>query len=182
MLYKGKKMKQLIFAALMLLLAIGSAEAQTQKPIKIGVVDVETIVKELPEAQDADRQLKDLGKKFQDSLEMMQKNLEEKYLAYEKQKGMMTPDQQRASEEELQKLQMSAMQYREMKFGANGELNQRRIQFLDPLREKVQNAIKKIAGVESMGLVLDKSSATVLFAEDKMDITYRVLDELKRGK
>ena len=47
-----------------------SMNAQTQK---IGYVDTEVILKQLPEAQEADKKLKDIATKFQDTLVAMQK-------------------------------------------------------------------------------------------------------------
>lgn len=44
--------------------------AQTQK---IGYVDTEVILKQLPEAQEADKKLKEVATKFQDTLVAMQK-------------------------------------------------------------------------------------------------------------
>jgi len=56
--------------------------AQTQK---IGYVDTEVILKQLPEAQDGDKKLKDIATKFQDTLVAMQKDLTEKIEQYKKQ-------------------------------------------------------------------------------------------------
>lgn len=57
--------------------------------LKIAVVDIQTVVLELPEAKAADKTIKELGKKYQDTLLKMQENLEEKFSTYQKQKGMM---------------------------------------------------------------------------------------------
>ena len=51
----------------------------------VAVVDVEAIVKELPEAIEADKQLKEIGQKYQDSLVKMQQALETKVQNYQNQ-------------------------------------------------------------------------------------------------
>eukprot|EP01107_Rhizomastix_libera_P008409 TRINITY_DN23602_c0_g1_i1.p1 TRINITY_DN23602_c0_g1~~TRINITY_DN23602_c0_g1_i1.p1 ORF type:complete len:185 (-),score=21.45 TRINITY_DN23602_c0_g1_i1:12-566(-) len=147
----------------------------------IGIVDVETIVKEMPDAISADKKLKDIGQKWQDTLMGMRKDLETKYQQYQKQKSMMPADQQQKEEESLQKLNQQMMQYNEMKFGQQGELNVMKEQFLQPIRAKVLAAIETVAKEEGISMVMEKGT-NVLYSEAKMDITFRVIDRMKRGE
>ncbi len=52
---------------------------------------------------------------------------------------------------------------------------------LQPIRAKVNEAIAAVAKEEKITLVLDKVAGLVLYNDDKMDITYKVLDRMKRG-
>jgi len=171
-----KRIMILAVAALILFAVNTNAQA-----LKIGIVDVETIVKEMPEAKQAEVVLKDLSQKYQDSLVKMQKDLEEKYQGYLKQKAMMPADQQRKTEEELQLQNTQVMQYQEKKFGQQGELVVKREELLQPIREVVKTAIDKVAKAENIQIVLDKNEQIILYSEAKFDITYRVLDQIKRG-
>lgn len=166
----------LAIAALFVLAVNSNAQA-----LKIGIVDVETIVKEMPEAKKAEVVLKEFTQKYQDTLVKMQKELEEKYQAYLKQKNMMPAEQQRKEEEGLQLLNTQVMQYQEKKFGQQGELVIKREELLQPIREIVKTAIDKVAKTESIQIVLDKNDQIILYSEEKFDITYRVLDQIKRG-
>lgn len=149
--------------------------------LKIAVVDIQTVVLELPEAKAADKTIKELGKKYQDTLLKMQEGLEEKFSTYQKQKGMMNAQQKEQTEMEVQALNQQVMQYQQEKFGQQGELAMMQRQFLEPLRDKIKTAIDNIAQKEGFNLILDKSGEGVLFASDKFDITYKILDVLKRG-
>jgi len=173
-------MKTLLLAFFVIILTMNTNQISAQQ-LKIGVVDVETIIKELPEAQKADKDLKDLGLKFQDTLMKMQQSLEERFQQYQKQKAMMPADQQQKTEQELQMQNQELLQYRELKFGQNGDLARRRVEFLEPLREKILKAISEVAKKENMNFVLEKGGQTVLYAEEKFDITFLVLDKIKRG-
>lgn len=155
--------------------------AQQTAPLKIGIVDIETILKEMPEAVEADKKLKEIGTKWQDTLLAMKKDFDDKVAQYQKQKSLKTTDQQQKEEESLQNLQMQMMQYQEMKFGQSGELNITREKFLDPIRNKVRAAIQKVSKDEKISLVLDKTSTAVLYFDDKFDLTFKVLDTIKRG-
>jgi len=150
--------------------------------LKFGVVDIETILKEMPEAIEADKKLKEIGTNWQDTLINMKKDFDDRIQKYQKQKSLMNTEQQSKEEESLQNFQMQMMQYQDQKFGTNGELNQMREKFLEPIRVKVRNAIQKVAKEEKFSLVLDKGNPAVLYFEDKFDLTYKVLDVIKRGQ
>lgn len=178
------------FIVLMAIMAITFSGAYAQKgsaasassAMNIAIVDVETIVKELPEAVEADKKLKEIGTKWQDTIITWRKDLEAKFQQYQKQKSMMPADQQQKEEESLQTLNMKIMQYQEEKFGNQGELASLREKFLEPIRNKVRTAIESVAKDEKFNMVLDKGSSVVLYSEPKYDITYRVLDRIKREK
>lgn len=159
-----------------------NAQAKDAGQLKIGIVDIETILKEMPEAVEADKKLKEMGLKWQDTLLNMKKDFDEKLQKYQKQKSLMNAEQQNKEEEALQALQLQMMQYQDQKFGNAGELNLTREKFLEPIRVKVRNAIQKVAKDEKISLVLDKNTSVVLYFEDKFDLTYKVLDVIKRGQ
>lgn len=146
---------------------------------KLGVVDVETVLKELPEAIEADKVIKDKGQKMQDTLLKMQQDLQAKLDQYQKQKSMMPLDKQQKEEESLQQQNMLFIQYREEKFGQQGELNKLRENLLDPIRTKIRKAIEGVAKEEKIALVVDKMAA--IYSDGSIDITYKVLDKIKRG-
>ncbi|MFH1049719.1 MAG: OmpH family outer membrane protein [bacterium] len=176
-----KKVFGLAIILIALLLTVQNAKAQKEKALKIGIVDVEMIVKELPEAMDADKTLQQMAQSFKDSLLSIEKIFGAKMEQYNKQKTMMNPEQQKKEEESLQQLQIEYQKYQQEKLGAQGELAQNREKLLAPIREKVRTAIQKVAKKEYMNFVLDKASPMLLYAEDEFDITFSVLDLLKRG-
>ena len=174
-------MKKFVFGIVLAFLIVSQA-VMAQKPFKVGIVDVSVIAKEMPEAKEADDRLKKLTVQYRDLLMKMEQNLQERYQQYEKQKAMMTPDQVKKEEDALRAIQQQGLQFQEEKLGMNGEVATMRDNLLAPIREKIQKAIAEVSKDESINLVLDKTSSAVLFSEDKMDITYKVLDMLKRGK
>ena len=71
------------------------------------------------------------------------------------------------------------MQYQEEKFGQQGELNKVREELLDPIRSKIRKAIEAVAKDEKIVLVVDKMAA--IYSDTSIDITFRVIDKIKRG-
>jgi outer membrane protein len=152
-------------------------------PIKIGVVDTQIIVSGLPEAIDANKMLTDLKQKYSDSLVTIQKDYTTKREQFEKQKAMMPADKQKETEDQLKAIENQYLQFRDDKFGNQGELVQLTEKILAPIREKVKKAIEDIAKEEGMNFVFDKATTNpvLLYSDDKYDITYKVLDMIKRG-
>ena len=149
--------------------------------LKVGIVDSEVILKQLPEAKDADTQLNDVITKYRDTLNLMEKEFTEGLAAYEKQKGTMLPDAKTKEEERLMGIRQRYGMYQEQKFGSQGEVASLREKLLAPLRTKIDEAIKAVAKEESLTMVLDKAAPGLLYIDDKYDVTFKVLDRMKRG-
>jgi outer membrane protein len=156
----------------------GSALAQAQK---IGFVTSAKIFKELPEAQEAQKKLEALAKPVQDSLAMMQKELETKFEEYQKKEGMMTDAAKRSAQQEFAELQRKARDYAETK---DTELARHKERILTPLNEKIIAAIEKVAKEEKYSFVFDKTDPVnvLIYGDPNHDLTFKVLDRLKRGK
>jgi outer membrane protein len=173
-------MKKIIFGFLILAaFSLISEVTYAQKSLMIGVVDMETVLKEMPEAISADQMLKDLQKKYGDSLVAIQNDFYKRVDQYQKQKGMMPADKQQKEEEAIKAQEQSIYKYREDK---QTEIAQRRDDALEPIRAKDKKAIEMVAKEEKLDMVLNKLGEVVLFSDDKNDITYKVIDKIKRGQ
>ena len=148
-------------------------------PVKLGIVDAETILKEMPEFQAADKEVREVGQKWSDTLSILREDLKKKFETYQKQSAMMAPDQKAKEEESLQAMNMQMMQFQEEKFGQNGALDKLRVKLLEPIREKARKAIEDVAKEEKITLVVDK--LTAVYSDAKIDITFKVIDRIKRG-
>ncbi len=96
----------------------------------------------------------------------------------------MDPNSKATKERSIQDLQQKARDYQLQKFDTReGEAVKLREQKLQPIQDKVLQAIETVAKDEGFSFVFDKvSEATILlYADVKFDLTYKVLDHLKRG-
>jgi outer membrane protein len=174
-------MRKLIFGLFLLFSFVLVSEFANAQAVKIGVVDSEKIVMELPEALEADKLLKDLSKTYQDSLMKLDQNVKVLYQEYQSQSAMMTDQQKQAKEQIIVQLQQEMQAFNQEKFGQQGEIYQKRMELLKPIREKVTKAIEDVAKKEKITIVLEKNTGIVLYSDNKYDITFKVLDLLKRG-
>lgn len=148
--------------------------------VKIGYINSEAIMKELPEAQDAQRKLDNLVQEWQAELRKLESEWKQKYDAYDRDKLIMSDQTRAEKEKELVDLENRIMQYREQKFGQNGELFQKQEEFMKPIQNKIFNVLEKIAKEEGYDFVFDKSGEILLlYANEKYDLTNKVLQALK---
>jgi len=152
----------------------------TAQDLKIGYVDSDTIMDKLPDAQDAQQKLDLTIKEWQQELNELEKEWKDKYDDYEKRKLIMS-DQTRAEvESELVKLEERMNDYRQKKFGVNGELFQKQDEVMKPIQNRVFDAIKRVAEEEDFDFVFDRSGDVMfLYAKQQYDITNLVLEKLK---
>lgn len=171
----------MMFRTFVLLAVLAIATPLSAQGFKIGVVSADVILKELPDAIKASKSIEEAGLKIRDTLQMMQKEFETRIESYRKQEAMMTAEAKRKEEESLAAYRQRFLQYQEEKLGQTGEIARMREDLLSPIRVKVSEAITAVAKEEKINLVLDKMGGIVLYSEDKADITYKVLDRMKRG-
>jgi outer membrane protein len=162
--------------------------AQTATPVatslKIGYVDSEVILAQFPEAIKAKSDLDGMVAKWRKDVDSMTQDLQKAYGDFQKQAATMKQDQQQAIQKTLVEKDQKIQQYKDQKFSQpNGEYYQKQEQIMKPVKEKIFKAIDEVSKEESMQFVFDKAGDVILLkADPQFDITYKVLDLLKRGK
>ncbi|MCK9425165.1 MAG: OmpH family outer membrane protein [Ignavibacteriaceae bacterium] len=172
----------LIFA---LFVFAASTFAQTPAVIKLGFVDSEIILKSLPEAIKAQGDLDALIQKWNAQLDSMGQTFQEAYANYQKQAATMKEAQKNEIQQKLVAQQQIVEEFRRSKFATGtGEVYQKQEEFLKPVKDKVLKTIETVAKEEGMQFVFDKTeqAAILLYADSAYEITFKVLDKLKRGK
>ncbi len=148
--------------------------------LKIGYVDSQAILSKLPDAQDARQKLDGLIRDWKTELQKMENEKVAKEQDYDRRKLIMTEQTRNELEGEIKKLDQQITEYRDKKFGTNGELFQKQEELMKPVQNKVFNAIQDVAKEEDLDFVLDRSGQlSILYAKDKYDITPQVMDKLK---
>jgi outer membrane protein len=162
-------------------LAIGfvlGAAFQPPAGEKVGYVEIEKVISEMPEAKPIKEKLEKEARQAQADLEKMQKDLKDAYDEYERKKAMMRADEQKKKEEELQtkmqQLQQQGLSKREA-------LQKREAELLKPVEEKISKTIEKIAQQNGYSIILNKGGVanTVLYGDKSNNLTYKLIDALK---
>ncbi|GIK61798.1 MAG: OmpH family outer membrane protein [Ignavibacteriota bacterium] len=169
---------KLILFSLFLFLPFYSFVSLAQ--LKIGYVDSDTIMDNYPDIQDARQQLDALVQEWQTEVRKMESDLKVKQDDYEKRKLIMTEQTSSEALAEITKLQKEISDYRDKKFGANGELFQKQNDVMKPIQNKIFTIIQQIASEENLDFVFDRSGDILfLFAKPEYDLTAKVIERLK---
>jgi Skp family chaperone for outer membrane proteins len=92
---------------------------------------------------------------------------------------MMPAEQQKKEEESLGMMQNEIQTFRNR---IQDELVKKSEEVTKPILDKILAAINLVAKEEKINVVLEKGkTGTVLYFDDNLDITYKVLDMIKRG-
>jgi outer membrane protein len=178
--------KRIIVFALIVFSTSLFAQTQTTQPtpLKIGYVDSEVILAQYPAAIKAKADLDGLVAKWRKDLDSMKTDIQKISDDYQKQAKTMKPEEVKAAEQKYGEKVQKAQQYQDSKFNQpNGEYFTKQDEFMKPVKEKIFKAIDEVSKEENMQFVFDKAGEVILLkADPQFDITYKVLDLLKRGK
>jgi len=171
-------MKNKIFAAIVLFMFVGLISVQAQNQ-RFGYVDTEYILNNIPEYTDAQAELDVLSERWEKEIKAQYEIVEKMYRDYQTESVLLPEDMKRKREDEIIKKEQEAKDLQMKYFGPEGELFNKRNELVQPIQEKVFNAIQEIAETRNYAFVFDKSAgATMLYASDKFDISDDVLDEI----
>jgi outer membrane protein len=153
-----------------------------QSPLKLGYVDSQVILSQYSEAIKAQGELDALTNKWSSQVDSMTLVYQQALADYQKQANTMPEDKKLEAQKTLIAQEQSIIDFRRLKFGQNGEIYQKQEEIFNPVKQKIYTAIEQVAKTESMQFVFDKSGdILLLYADAAFDITFQVLDKLKRG-
>lgn len=155
-----------------------------QTPLKIGYVDSQIILTQLPEAIKAQGDLDALTNRWSSQLDSMTQVYQQSLADYQKQANTIPEDKKLDVQKELLAQEQEIINFRRDKFAqGTGEIYKKQEEIFNPVKERIYKAIEDVAKQEDMKFVFDKSGDIILlYADSAFDITYQVLDKLKRGK
>lgn len=153
-----------------------NATAQQQK---YAYVDTQYILDNIPEFQDAQDELDEYSKKWQKEIENLYGQVSEMYQKYQAEAVLLPQDVKQKREQEIVDKEKEVKELQKQYFGSEGELFKKRQELVQPIQEKVYNAIETIAQTSNYSFVFDKAGGmTLLYGNPKYDISDDVLDEV----
>jgi outer membrane protein len=166
----------------------GQPQPQGQLPpatLKIGYVDSEVILEQMPEYIKAQGDLQQFEKMWTDTLNQMTQAYQKAIADYKKTAATMTDKKKAEAEGKIGAQEQAIQDLNKDKFAQNtGEYYKRYEQLLKPIKEKLVKGIEAVAKDEGMQYIFNKPQDALLipYADITFDVTYKVLDKLKRGK
>lgn len=160
-----------LFAAMV---ALTTPAAAVSAELKIGVVNMERILRESKVANEASDRLNAEGQRRQEEIEAISRRFKSRLERFEKNSASM--DESERVEERRALAEMERDVTRRSR-EAREEFNQRRNEEVLLLQNRAGRVVQEIAKKENFDLVLDE----YFFASARIDLTSRVIEELDRG-
>jgi len=168
-------MKKIIIICLVALMS-STIGAYAQK---YALIDMDYILKQIPQYEMANEQLDQISKRWQAEVEALSSEAETMYKQYQADQVFLTAEQKASREEAIMKKEKDVQDLRLKYFGPEGELYQKRNALVGHIQDDIYNAVKEVAEKNNYSMVIDRASAeSIIFASPKIDISKEVLAKL----
>jgi len=168
---------------LLLAFLILSFSSFAQKTQRIGYIDMEYILENIPEYKEAQAKINAKAIVWQSNIEEQQKEIESLKAALNNEKALLTKELIEEKEEDIQIKELEVKKLQVAYFGTNGDLYLLRQQLVKPVQDLVYNAIQDIATKRKYDFVLDNSSDLILlFTNNQYDISELVISSISKAK
>ena len=165
-----------IYLLLVAFVATFTVSSYAQKSPKIGHINSQELLSSMPETDSAQVKIQKIAKEYEDQLEIMQVEFNNKLAEYQKNMNNYTQLVRSAKESELQDLQS---RIQEFQYTAQQEIENQRNEIFQPIIEKAQKAVKDVARENGFTYVLDTGTGAVVYwADDAEDLMPKVKAKL----
>ncbi|HRN99074.1 MAG TPA: OmpH family outer membrane protein, partial [Flavobacterium sp.] len=162
------------FFILILTMAL-TAQAQT-RGVKIGYIDMEYILQNVPDYTEAKNQLEQKAQQWKQEIEAKKNDIAKLKDALKTERVLLTKELIEEREEEIRFQETELSDYQQKRFGPTGDLMTQKAVLVKPIQDQVFNAAQDIAEAGKFDFIFDKSSdLTMLFAAKRFDISDRVI-------
>lgn len=172
-------MKKGIVSILILLLCMTSVFAQ--KGIRVGYIDMEYILQNVPEYQEAQNQLENRVQEWKNEAETKMRAVNDMKTKLENERALLTKELIDEREDEIKYMERQALDFQQKKFGPNGDYIIQKKQLVRPVQDQVFAAVQEIAKVRNLDFVFDRTSDIgMIYADQQYDVSDLVLRTIKR--
>lgn len=146
---------------------------------KYAVVNTQYILNSMPDYVTALTKINKYAAEWQEELESKQQEVDNLRQQYQQEAYLLPDNLKQRRQDEIRTKETALRALQQQRFGAGGDLDQRRTELMKPVQDRIYNAIERVAREKNYAFVFDKAgSATVLYAAEKYDISAQVLEIL----
>ena len=145
----------------------------------LAYIDSDYILGRMPEYQSAQQELNDKAAEWELEAVKKESSLTQLQKDFAAEEILLTAEQRKQKKQAIADMEKELLEFRQDKFGTDGELFKKRVQLVKPIQDKLFDAVQKVAKQEGLDYVFDKASGVqMLFANPKYDKTFEVMEEL----
>jgi outer membrane protein len=161
------------------ILALGLFTMSAVNAQRSAYIDSEYILDQLPEYKSAQKQLDELAEKYKAEVQKKTDEIDKLYKDYQAQWVLLPEDQRKKKEQDITAKEKELNDFKNEKFGPEGELYKKRQQLIKPIQDKVFDAVQQMAKESALDIVFDKAGAvTMMYTNAKYDRSDDVLSIL----
>ena len=158
------------------LLLSGTAFAKDQS---IAYIDMQYILKNLPQYEQANEQLTMLSKRWQKEIDAAQQEVRVLISNYQTEQIFLSDAMKQQREEEIVQKEQQVLELKRKYFGQDGELYKKREALIKPIQEEIYNAIQEFASENKIDLIKDRSAdPSLIYMSSKLDVSDQILIKL----
>lgn len=171
--------KQFLYVFLTLL-AAQTISAQA-KGTKLGYIDMEYILQNVPNYTEAKIQLEQKAQKWKVEIDSKTNEINSLKEALKAEKALLTKELIDERETEIRFLENENLDYQQKRFGPNGDLIIQKALLIKPIQDQVFTAVQDLAERLKYDFIFDKTSdLTMLYAAKRYDVSEQILRVLNR--
>ena len=150
--------------------------------VKIGYIDMEYILQNVPDYMEAKSQLEAKAQKWKQEIEAKKNEISKLKESLKTEKILLTKELIEEREEEITFQENELLDYQQKRFGPNGDLSIQKAVLAQPIQDQVFTAAQDIAEAKKYDFIFDKSSdLSMLFAAKRFDISDQVVRVITRA-
>ncbi|GGG33759.1 membrane protein [Bizionia arctica] len=152
-----------------------------QRGVRIGYIDTEYILQNVPEYQEASAQLENKVQKWKIEIETQLSQIEQKRKDLSNEKALLTKELIEEREEDISFEEKDILDYQQKRFGPNGDLMIQKRQLIQPIQDQIFAAVQDMAEKRKYDFVFDKSADVVmLYSAERFDFSDEVIRSISR--
>lgn len=149
---------------------------------KFGYVDTNFILSKMSEYKEAQVEIENVSKRWQEEIHNMYMEIEAMYNEYKAEEVLLTNEMKEERLGAIKKKEEEVKEYQKKVFGFEGLFFLKKQELMKPVQDKVFDAVEKVAKDKRLQIVFDKSGDLVMIYTDPIhDYTDFVLEELGLG-
>lgn len=162
-------------------ISLMSFSANAQRGVRIGYIDTEYILQNVPEYQEASTQLNKKVLQWKTEIEKRLTEIEQKKKELDNESVLLTKELYDERFEDISFEEAEILDYQQKRFGPNGDLMIQKRQLIEPIQDQIFAAVQDIAETGKYDFVFDKSADVVmLYSAERYDLSERVLKTITR--
>ena len=153
-----------------------------QRGIKIGYIDTEYILENLPEYNEVSVRLEEKAADWKKEIEDRSRKIEQKKESLNSERILLTSEMIDEIEEEILIDEEELSEYQQKRFGPRGDLIIQKQQLIQPIQDQIFNAIRELAKSKNYDFIFDKSADIVmLYSNKRYDVSDQILRTISRA-